>query len=490
MKKTTINTNHFHPIAAAVAAGLLAVVPPHAYTQTNVSDLFPSNQTKPAPAAAPAPAVAKPAPATAKPAPVAAKPAPAAVTGPEPLAKFLGPLLKSDRRIAAAAEDMAAAKQKSSAASGDWFPTLKVTSWVGGKERIDNPAATADTALKAKETDVTITQLIADFGKTDSKVMRAQIAAQQSEVSYQLMTQTLINDAASAYANLYRASIQLKYANESFANLAKQFQLEQARLKAGGGVAADVLQVQAQLSAAQARQIRAGSQVQVANSRFFNLFGSTVANLENLVRPAAPTNLPVTIEAAIKQAQETNLTIKNAVLSTQSARESVRGDRAEGYFPKFEAIYDHKNKDDVAGTAGVKKESLLKAQMTWSFNLGGAGIHTVRAAEHSVAAAGYRQTDAEKNAREQVSTAWQGLMTARQTAIAYAGQVEAVSKFLELARKERTLGSRSLIDVLNGETSLINAQSDALSAQIYEILSGYSVLQSLGQLSEAVVTRR
>ena len=146
MKKTTINTNHFHPIAAAVAAGLLAVVPLHAYAQT-----------KPAPAAAPA----------------AAKPAPAPVITPEPLAKFLGPLLKSDRRIAAAAEDMAAAKQKSSAASGDWFPTLKVTSWVGGKERIDNPAATADTALKAKETDVTITQLIADFGKTDSKVMRA-----------------------------------------------------------------------------------------------------------------------------------------------------------------------------------------------------------------------------------------------------------------------------------------------------------------------------
>ena len=106
MKKTTINANPFHPLAAAVAAGLLAVVPLHAYAQT-----------KPAPAAAPA----------------AAKPAPAPVITPEPLAKFLGPLLKSDRRIAAAAEDMAAAKQKSSAASGDWFPTLKVTSWVGGQ---------------------------------------------------------------------------------------------------------------------------------------------------------------------------------------------------------------------------------------------------------------------------------------------------------------------------------------------------------------------
>ena len=461
MKQIKNNQKKSLQLAVAFTVALLAAGLPQTYAQT------------------------KPAPAAEKPA--AAKPAPAPVITPEPLAKFLGPLLKTDRRIAAAAEDMAAAKQRSSAASGDWFPTLKVTSWAG-REWIDNPTG-SDTTLNTKQTDLTVTQLITDFGKTDSKVVRSQIASQQSEVSYQLITQTLINDAASAYANLYRAGIQLKYAIESEANLAKQLALEQARLKAGGGVAADVLQVQAQLSGAQARRIRAQAQVQIANSRFFNLFGSTIASIENLVRPAAPSGLPASVDQAIKQAQETNLTIKNAVLSTQSARESVRGDRAESYFPKFELSYDQKHKDNVSGTVGLKKENLVKAQMSWSFNLGGAGINTVRAAEHTEAAASYRQTDTEKNAREQVAIAWQGLIAARQTAVAFAGQVAAVSKFLELARKERALGSRSLIDVLNGETGLLNAQSDAISAEIDELLSGYAVLQSLGQLSEAMVSR-
>jgi len=451
-------------LTAVVVAGLLGGLP-QVYAQTD-----------PPPAAQVA---AKP---------DAADPAPAPTVTPIPLARYLEPLLRTDRRLAAANEDLEAGNQRAKAALGDWFPTLKVTAWGGGKERIDNPTGTADTSLKPKETDLTLTQLITDFGKTDAKVMKARIAAQQGEVGYQTIKQTLINDAATAYANLYRASIQLRYAVQSEANLTNQLQLEQQRLNAGGGVATDVLQVQAQLAGAQARRNRAQVQVQNGNSRFFNLFGVAVMNMDTLVAPVFPGGLPTSIEGAFKQAQESNLTIKNALLSSESARQSIRGDRAESYFPKFELIYDYKDKNNVSGSAGLKNEQLLKAQMSWSFNLGFAGTNTVKAAEHSLAAAEYRKIDAEKNAREQVAIAWQTLVSSRQTALVFANQVAALARFLELARKERALGSRTLLDVLNGETSLLNAQSDAISAEIDVLLSGYAVLQSVGQLSEAAVS--
>ena len=405
-----------------------------------------------------------------------------------PLSHFLEPLLKTDRRLAAAAEDMEASNQRAKAAAGDWFPTVKLTNWAG-EERIENPAGGGVTNMNARQTDLTLTQLVTDFGKTDSKVMRARIAAQQGEVGYQLIKQTLINDAASAYANLYRSGVQLRYALESEANLGKQFNLEQERFKAGGGVATDVLQVQAQLSGAQARRFRAQVQVQNASSRFFNLFGVAIRDMATLISPAFPSSLPTSLEDALKQAPESNLSIKNAMLSSESARESIRAERAESYYPKVEVIYDNKNKDNVLGTAGVKKEQLLKAQLTWSFNLGGAGINTVKAAEHALTATEHRRTDTEKNAGEQVAIAWNTLMASRQTAAVYVDQVAALSKFLDLARKERTLGSRSLLDVLNGETALLNAQSDAISSEIDVLLSGYAVLQSLGQLTDAAVLR-
>jgi outer membrane protein TolC len=58
---------------------------------------------------------------------------------------------------------------------------------------------------------------------------------------------------------------------------------------------------------------------------------------------------------------------------------------------------------------------------------------------------------------------------------------------LKLARKERKLGKRSLIDVLSGETAEINAKSDAESANFQLIISAYSILSVIGILKlEAV----
>jgi adhesin transport system outer membrane protein len=44
-------------------------------------------------------------------------------------------------------------------------------------------------------------------------------------------------------------------------------------------------------------------------------------------------------------------------------------------------------------------------------------------------------------------------------------QAQISGNFLDLARKERELGRRSLLDLLNGEVALINAQSDAAAAR-------------------------
>ena len=62
------------------------------------------------------------------------------------------------------------------------------------------------------------------------------------------------------------------------------------------------------------------------------------------------------------------------------------------------------------------------------------------------------------------------------------------AEFLELARKERQLGKRSLIDVLAGETNLINSQSDAASAESDVIIASISLLSVMGQLGAEVVS--
>ena len=56
-------------------------------------------------------------------------------------------------------------------------------------------------------------------------------------------------------------------------------------------------------------------------------------------------------------------------------------------------------------------------------------------------------------------------------------------EFLELARKERQAGNRTLLDVLGGETALINAQADAIAAKIEVLINSYTLLSLMGGLT-------
>ncbi len=61
------------------------------------------------------------------------------------------------------------------------------------------------------------------------------------------------------------------------------------------------------------------------------------------------------------------------------------------------------------------------------------------------------------------------------------------SNNLDLARKERELGRRSLLDLLNGEVALINAQSDAAAARVDEVIAAHRLLRAIGGLKPEVV---
>ncbi len=74
------------------------------------------------------------------------------------------------------------------------------------------------------------------------------------------------------------------------------------------------------------------------------------------------------------------------------------------------------------------------------------------------------------------------MLTAKSNAEFLRNQANISGEFLVLARKERRLGKRSLLDVLNGETSYISALSSAVSAETDYALAAYKLLHAMGSL--------
>ena len=122
-------------------------------------------------------------------------------------------------------------------------------------------------------------------------------------------------------------------------------------------------------------------------------------------------------------------------------------------------------------------------QLAYNFNLGFSSINNFKAAKSNYSAADKQYYDAKRLIIESVSNAFDQYVTQKQNANMLKSQASISQAFLELARKERKLGKRSLIDILSGETALINARSDAETAKGQLVISAYNMLSVIGILT-------
>jgi outer membrane protein TolC len=84
---------------------------------------------------------------------------------------------------------------------------------------------------------------------------------------------------------------------------------------------------------------------------------------------------------------------------------------------------------------------------------------------------------------QQARTAWSNLETAQKRVESLSTQVDILFEFLEIARKERRLGKRSLLDVLSGEVDYIIAQSSLAAARAETVKAAFELLYAMGRLS-------
>ena len=168
------------------------------------------------------------------------------------------------------------------------------------------------------------------------------------------------------------------------------------------------------------------------------------------------------------------------------ARESVIKTRSDEFLPTFEVTAENNIKEDYGGTVGSQQETLVKLEASYDLNLGLTAINTLKASQQAHRATVNRYGDTRDSVEEQARNAWDNLQTAQANASHLHNQADIAAEFLELARRERQLGNRSLIDVLSGETALINASSDAASADTDVAIAVFSLLNVMGQLDPRI----
>ncbi len=289
--------------------------------------------------------------------------------------------------------------------------------------------------------------------------------------------------AITAYLRVIQSRESVKYAVQSVANIKKQTELEDAAVTAGGGLTSDVLQAKTQLAGAQARLIQFEGVLSASRHEFEYVFGFFPKKLNSLLLTKPVFNfLPKTIEEAEEIAIKNNPALITADISKKMGKEAINTAEASLY-PVLKGILSHSEKQDFGGIVGFKRESSAKIDFSYPLNLSMSEYAGRDAAIESYLATETRIDDQQDMTMQMLRTTWDGLNTAKKNAQFLSNQARISQEFLELARKERKAGNRTLLDVLGGETALINAQADSIAARIEVLINSFTLLSLMGELT-------
>jgi outer membrane protein TolC len=93
--------------------------------------------------------------------------------------------------------------------------------------------------------------------------------------------------------------------------------------------------------------------------------------------------------------------------------------------------------------------------------------------------------EARRAAEQNGITTWEDLQTARAQIVSFEAAVVSTTIALEGVRQENAVGARTILDILDAEQEVLDAQVSLVGAQRDEAVASYAVFSSMGRLTAA-----
>ena len=361
-------------------------------------------------------------------------------------------------------------------ALSDWRPTVRVDSTAVGAD-IDSPAS--EGTLGTLSSSLVIDQDIYNGGETIANTSRAESLVRVDRARLQATEQDVLLDAVTAYTDLLTALAVLELAIQNESRLQRQLQATRDRFEVGEVTRTDVAQAEARLAGALSDRTQAEGAIRSAEATY-----RAVINQEpvRLTAPPRLTDLPPREEEAQELAQSFNPTITAAQYNLQAARSGV--DVAESaLLPRLSFRGELTYTEEPSLALDWQRVASVGANLTVPLYQGGAEYSRVRQTKHVFRQRREDLETAYRLVREEVTDAWQTMMTATATIESIGEQVRAAEIALEGSRQEALVGQRTVLDVLDQEQDLFEAEVDLVRAQRAQIIASYRLKSAIGQLT-------
>ena len=328
---------------------------------------------------------------------------------------------------------------------------------------------------------VRVTQQLFTSGKNLNafRAKRADIKVEKSRLKQ--TEQQILLAAISTYMDVLESETVVSLREKNVDVLQEQLDAVKDRFEVGVVTRTDIAQSQAALSGAKAGLLAAEAGLRAARASYREIIG---LDPENLKKPARVPRLPRSLDRALDIARKESPMLKMAQAQSESGRLTTLSTLGSALpSVNLTGVYA-KTEDPSIAARGTEVES-TSVEVTLNVPLfrGGRSVAAVTGGldyNNSLA----KNVHAASNQLERETiVAWHNVATTKSATKATKEQITAAKLALEGVREENKLGTRTNLDVLDAEQSLLDAQVNLANAERNQFVAAYNLLATIGRLT-------
>lgn len=336
-----------------------------------------------------------------------------------------------------------------------------------------------------------LTQTLFDMSKWRALTLQEKSAGIQ-DVTYQTDQQTLILNTATAYFNVLSAIDSLSYTEAQKQAIYRQLDQTTQRFNVGLVAITDVQNARSQYDTVLANEVTARNNLDNAVESLRQVTGNYYPQLASLNVDGFKTDKPQAVNALLKDAESRNLTLLQARLSQDLAREQIR-QAQDGHLPTLDltastAVSNTSYSGSRTNSAQYDDSKIGQNKVGLSFSLplyqGGMVNSQVKQAQYNFVGASEQLESAHRSVVQTVRSSYNNVNASISSINAYKQAVVSAQSSLDAMEAGYSVGTRTIVDVLDATTTLYNAKQQLSSARYNYLINQLNIKSALGTLNE------
>ena len=399
--------------------------------------------------------------------------------------ELLPGLIVKNEKVKAAELDYEAAVELLKKSYSAYYPQVTITyghNWEDDRTPSKSNTVGVDSIKNdgkhGYQSSITITQMIWDFGRTNSLIDIERAKAQQTYYHLELAKEDLVMEAISAWLNLMK-NYNVHEANKKIeANALKTLSMTIEKVKKGEASKLEQLQIEQQYRTFQTLTMTSRLVVDSAKQRFQNVWRFKPLDVANIPIPIADLlGLIPHSGASVRD----NTTLKIANVDIEIALGQLRYDDAE-FRPRLDGKLSYTEKEGELGGAYNEQKEEWRADITLSWKIFGgfSNVHQKRSDMAKLGSAELRYEDVVRIVNEQFNNAWNNYVLVEKNLETLKRTTEINKEMYALTLEDFKAGNSPIMAVFGMKTSYIMSKVAYQNAQIDLLIARYQLHKVLG----------